>query len=36
MRKGLATNVANTTLALVPQGANRWNQWYPKNPRMAL
>ena len=36
MRKGPATNVVDITLVLVPRGANRWNQWYPKNLRMAL
>ena len=28
MRKGLATNIANTTMVLVPKGANGGNQWY--------
>jgi len=36
MRKGPATNVAGTTLALVARGANGGNQWYPRNPRMTL
>ena len=36
MRKGLATNVAGTTLVLVPRGANGRNQWYTGNPRMTL
>ena len=36
MRKGPAINVADTTLVLVPRGANRGNQWYPRNPRMTL
>ena len=29
IRKGLATKVASTTLALVPRGAKEGNQWYP-------
>ena len=36
MRKGPATNVANTTLVLVPKGANGGNQWYLESPRMTL
>ena len=36
MRKGPATNVAVTTLVMVPKAANRGNRWYPSNPRMAL
>ena len=36
MRKGSAFNDSNTALILVPRGANGGNQWYPKNPRMAL
>ena len=36
MRKGPATNVADTTLVPVPNGVNGGNQWYPRNPRMAL
>ena len=29
MKKGLATNVAGTTLVLVPRGTNEGNQLYP-------
>ena len=36
IRKGLATNVVDTTLVLVPRVANGWNQWYTKNPRNVL
>ena len=36
IRKGLATNVANTTLILVPRAANGGNEWYIKNPRKVL
>ena len=36
MRKGPATDVADTTLVLVLKGANGGNQWYPRNPRMSL
>ena len=36
MRKGLATNVVDIELVLVPKGVKRGNQWYPRNPRMAL
>ena len=36
MRKGLATNVADTTLVLVPKATNRGNQWHTKNPRKVL
>jgi len=36
MRKGPTTNVADTTLVLVPKVANEGNKWYPKNPREAL
>ena len=34
MRKGPAKNVVDTTLVLVPKGANGGNQC--KNPRVAL
>ena len=33
MRKGLAINVADTTLVLVPKTINGGNQRYTKNPR---
>jgi len=33
MKKGPITNVADTTLVLVPLAANGWNQWHTKNPR---
>ena len=36
MRKGPTTNVADTTLVMVPKAANEGNKWYPKNPREAL
>ena len=36
IRKGPTTNVANTTLVLVPRAANGGNRWYTKNPKMAL
>ena len=36
IRKGLATNVTNTTLVLVPTATNGGNQWYTKNPRKML
>ena len=34
--KELATNVDDTALVLVPRAANGGNQWYTRNPRMAL
>ena len=36
IRKGPTTNVADTTLVLVPKVANGENQWYTKNPKVAL
>ena len=36
IRNGPATNVANTTLVLVPRATNGGNQWYTKNPKRAL
>jgi len=36
IRKGPVTNVADTTLVLVPRAANGRNQWYTKNPRKVL
>ena len=36
MRKGLVTNIADTTLVLVSKAANRGNQWHTKNPRKVL
>ena len=36
IRKGPATNIADITLILVPRTANGGNQWYTKNPKMAL
>ena len=36
MRKGPATNVANTTLILVPRVAKGGNQWHTKNHRKVL
>ena len=36
IRKRPATNVANTTLVLVPRTANGGTQWYTKNPRNVL
>ena len=36
IKKGLVTNVADTTLILVPRVANGGNQWYTKNPRNVL
>ena len=36
IRKELATNVANTTLVLVPRAANEGNQWYTKNLKNVL
>ena len=36
IKKGPATNVANTTLVLVLKTANIGNQGYTKNPRKVL
>jgi len=36
IRKGPATNVADTTLVLVPMTVNRGNQCYIKNPKKIL
>ena len=36
IRKGPPTNVADTTLVLVPKVAHRGNQRYTKNPKRAL
>ena len=36
IKKGPITNVADTTLVLVPRAANGGNQWYTKNPRKVL
>ena len=36
IRKESITNVADTTLVMVHRAANRGNQWYTRNPRMAL
>ena len=36
IRKRPVSNVANTTLVLVPKAANGGNQWYIKNPRKEL
>ena len=36
MKKGPTTNIADITLILVHKAANGGNQWYTKNPKMAL
>ena len=36
IRKGLATNVVETILVLVPRAANGGNRWYTKNPKKVL
>ena len=36
IRKGSATNVADTTLVLISRIANGGKQWYTKNPKVAL
>ena len=33
MRKEPATNVADTTLVLIPSGTNRGNHWYQKKKK---
>ena len=33
MRKEPATNVADTTLVLIPSGTNRGNHWYSKKKK---
>ena len=36
IRKGVATNVADSTLVLVPRAVKGRNQWHTKNPRKVL
>ena len=36
IRKGPATNIADTTLILVPKVVNGGNQWYTKNSKRTL